>query len=767
MRRSLGPLLLVLMMTAAVALGLLSRPASGAAAAHADYVVVVGSAGLRWDDINPTDTPTLWQAASSGAIGALSVRSASAPTCPADGWLTLGAGNYATTGGQLTATKQCPNAKVSIRSPDGIGAQVLEAPAWGEKNQDLPWGAVPGALAESVRCSTAVGPGAAIAAVRPSAHLDPKVGGRVDRYAATLPADPKSAQATLSQCVLSIVDLGTVAGADPAKRKAAAKAVDKAFGAVLAARPEKSLILVAGLSDTDTTSRLHVAIADGPGFSKGWLSSPSTGRSGYVQLVDLAPTVLQALNRPRPTKLFTGQPIVGNPGGRPTDPTKAVATLADADKAASAQRGVATAFFLILTLVILGLMAALVPVLRKRSRRRRPATAAERRVHGRWELALAAGALTLPAALIGGGVPWWRWPAPGLMFALLTVLLLIPAVAVTLLLRRPNTIGPLAVAAGIAGLIVAIDVLSGSHLQLNGVAGYSALEGNRYTGIGVVGLGVFLAAVLLVAGCLAQLALPRWRPAVVALVGAFGVVIVGSPYLGGDVGGAIALTAGVCLAAAISTGGWLSFARIAWATLAGLVVTLGFGLIDLSRPEADRGSLGRFLSGVRDGTGGPLLHRTSTANGVAILSSPLTLLSIGSALFLWVVLLRSWGGMKRLFGLYPAVRGAVAGLIVAALLAGLLDGAGFNVAGAAAAVAVPLITLASMRALSHSDDRTALPLPSPFGPRIDKPGKGVMRPAEIANLPEADSLEADLIADPALDFHSDPDPAVEKEPAGP
>jgi hypothetical protein len=701
MRRGFGPLLLVLVVAAGVALSLMPRPAAGAATSRADYVVVVGSAGLRWDDINPVDTPALWQVASVGAIGALSVRSAASPTCPADGWLTLGAGNYATTGGQLTATKQCARAAVTVRSPDNIGAQVLEAPAWGERNQELPWGAVPGALAESVRCSTAIGPGAAIAAVRPSAHLDPKTGGRVDRYAASLPADPKAAQATLSQCVLSIVDLGTVSGADPAKRKLAAKAVDRAFAAVFAARPANSLILVAGLSDTDTTSRLHVAIADGPGYSKGWLTSPSTGRAGYVQLVDVAPTVLEALGRPLPTQLFTGQPIVGHPGGRPTDPTKAVATLADADRAASAQRGVANAFFLLLTLAILALMAGLIPLLRKNFGRRAPASANDRRIRRRWEIALAAGALTLPAALIGGGVPWWRWSAPGLVFALLTVLLLIPAVAVTLVLRRQSTIGPLAVAAGLSGVIVGIDVLTGSRLQLNGVAGYSALEGNRYTGIGVIGLGLFLAAVLLVAGCVAQLALPRWRPAVVALIGACGVVIVGSPYLGADVGGAVALTAGVCLTAAISTGGWLSFGRIAWATLAGLVVTLGFGLIDLSRPAADRGSLGRFLSGVRDGTGGPLLQRTSTANGEAILNSPLTLLTIGSALFLWLVLMRPWGGLKRLFGLYPAVRGAVAGLIVAALLAGLLDGAGFNVAGAAAAITVPLITLASLRAASH------------------------------------------------------------------
>ena len=71
----------------------MSRPATGAPTEHADYVVVAGAAGLRWDDVNAVDTPTLWRLAQQGSIGALSVRSAAAPTCPSDGWLTLGAGN--------------------------------------------------------------------------------------------------------------------------------------------------------------------------------------------------------------------------------------------------------------------------------------------------------------------------------------------------------------------------------------------------------------------------------------------------------------------------------------------------------------------------------------------------------------------------------------------------------------------------------------------------------------------------------------------------
>ena len=93
----------------------------------------------------------------------------------------------------------------------------------------------------------------------------------------------------------------------------------------------------------------------------------------------------------------------------------------------------------------------------------------------------------------------------------------------------------------------------------------------------------------MLAGCLAQWVRKPWRPVIVVLLGGFGVVMVGSPYLGADPIGAIAVTAGVCVAAAMSTGGWLTFPRFAWAALAGLAVTIGFAVLDLRRPGAGAG----------------------------------------------------------------------------------------------------------------------------------------------------------------------------------
>jgi hypothetical protein len=688
--RRAAPTLLALVMALLGLLALVPRPAATAAPQTADYVIVAGAAGLRWDDVNAIDTPTMWRLAQSGSIGALSVRSARAVTCAGDGWLTLGTGNFARyTLGQVTP--QCPALKVTIDQSSGPSATLPGVRNVIDDNRTLPWGAEPGALAEAVRCTSAIGPGAAIAAARPY--------GRIDRYSQTAAFD--------TACALSIVDLGTIAGDGPDRRDAVRQA-DAALAAVLVNRPERSLVVVAGLSDVDSTSRLHVAIAEGPGYAGGWLTSPTTGRPGYVQLVDLAPTVLTALDRPVPAKLLAGGAATRT-AGRPANLGNAVGRLADADREASVQRHISGRFFGVLTIAQLLLFVMVVPLLR---RARRPAgpvapTPFPRRLVRSAEVLLVAAALAVPAALVADLVPWWRWRFPGVVFAVVTLAVLAAATAaVTMGTRRKRALAPLGWVAAAAAAAVAFDVLTGARLQLNGVAGYSALAGGRYAGVGVIGLGVLIAGVLLAAGALAQRTGRRWRPLVIAVVGALGVVLVGSPYLGADASGAVALSAGVCAAVAMGTGGWLTLSRFTWAVCAAFAVTVGFGVLDMSRPQEQRGSVGRFIGHLRDGTAGFLFQRIGEANFLTLVTSPLTVLVIGSALFAGFALLRTWGGLKRVLGLYPAVRAGLAGIVVATVFAGLVEAAAFNVLGAALATVSPLAALAALRVLDHADDKT-------------------------------------------------------------
>ncbi|HET9517599.1 MAG TPA: hypothetical protein VFO77_07745, partial [Actinoplanes sp.] len=457
--RGIAAAVLVLL---AVVGGLAGRPAAGAPPGPADYVIVAGSAGLRWDDLDPVRTPTLWQTASRGAIGWLSVRSAHRPTCPLDGWLTLGAGNYAAWDAEPADTR-CSPAMPLLQRPDGIGANLPDQRQVVRENQARSYGAVPGALAESVRCTVAVGPGAAVAAARPF--------GRVDRYEPRLPADPAP---LLSDCVLSIVDLGTVAGDGAIRRRAVARA-DATLARVLAGRPARSLVLVAGLADTETVSRLHVAIADGPGWQGGWLTSAGTGRDGYVRLVDLAPTVLSALGRAAPQRLFVGKSASRVPG-RPNDLAQAVSGEYDADRRAGAQRDVAGPFFVTLAVVQLLLFGFVVPLLVRARRHAGPTGPASppRHLLRAAELLLVAAALVVPAALVADAVPWWRAGWPGVLFSVITALLVVAGTAaVRLAPGYARTLQPMALVAAIGAAVVVIDLLTGARLQLNGVAGYS------------------------------------------------------------------------------------------------------------------------------------------------------------------------------------------------------------------------------------------------------------------------------------------------------
>nr|WP_127508192.1 hypothetical protein [Actinoplanes solisilvae] len=702
--------------------GLTLRPAADTNPGSADYVIVAGAAGLRWDDLDPARTPTLWQEATKGSIGWLSVRSAMKVTCPSDGWLTLGAGNYAAWPRHTTGSS-CEPAAPALTEPDNIGANLTDQRGVVQDNQDrLPYGAVPGALAESVRCTYAFGPPAAIAAARPF--------GRVDKYQPTLPAD---AQGLLSQCNLSIVDLGTVSGSG-AERQQQAQAVDAVLARVVAARPQRSLLMVAGVSDTERSSRLHVAIAEGEGWEGGWLTSAGTGRDGYLQLIDLAPTVLTALGRPAPEKLFAGRAAT-MVEGRPRDVAEAMLGVHNADQRANAQRAVAEIFFTVLAGLQILLFLLAVPVLvraRRHAGPRGPALPSPRLVSA-LELALIAGALAIPAALLADATPWWRYGHPAWVFGTVTGLFIAVGTAlVRFAPRYGRTLWPMGAVAGIGAVVVGLDLLTGSQLQLNGVAGYSAVFGGRYAGVGGVGLGVFVAGLLVLAGVLAQWVARHWRPVVVVLLGGIGVVMVGSPYLGADPVGAIAVTAGVCVAAAITTGGWLTFPRVAWSGLAGLAVTIGFAAVDLRRPAADQGLVGRLLTELANGTAGPAVQRAAAANGQALLNSPLTLLAVAGVLMLAFCQFSPWGGLQRLFGLHPALRAAGAGVTVATLIAGVLNGSALTVAGAAAATAVPIAVLTALRVLLHAADRTR-----PEGETDGPGGPGLRSLTRVTTSPNA------------------------------
>jgi hypothetical protein len=730
---------LLLVVLAAAGIVAAGTPAV-AAPPMVQHVVVVGVAGLRWDDVDPETTPALWRSAARGSIGALSVRAAGALTCPADGWVTLGAGNRAQ--GPARRPGFCPQA-LPIRepTPTEIGARLAEQSELADRNERRTFGARPGALADGLRCVSAVGRGGALA----GAHAS----GRIDRYLSALPGNPEP---LLTACPATIVGLDPVTGATPSARRAGLARIDAAVAAVDAARPASSLLMVVGIGDTEVPPRLHVAILDGPGHQRRWLATSSTHREPFVQLTDVASTVFQALAVPPPSAL-SGQPM--RPGGaRPDDLRAAVDRLVDDDRAAGAQRPLVQPFLTILVLLNLGFIAVITLSVRWRVRRALalsprpiPFGLSPRKALERGAIALAA---LLPASFLANAVPWWRLPAPGLVHAVSIVALAAVLTALAYAGRwGRSALGPPAFVAATVAVVLGLDVLIGSPLQLNAVAGYSPLVAGRFTGFGNLAFALFATGALLATGYLAR-PLRGWRRT--ALLGAAAVVsvaLVGSPAWGADVGGVIALTPAFAILVLRASGVRLSVLTVLAACgLGGVAVTL-FALLDYSRAPEDRTHLGRFVAELSDGTAGTVLRRKAEANLSLLVDSQLTFLVIAVLVFVPVVLLRRSGGLRRVFGLYPTVRAGMIGVVVVAGLGFAVNDSGIAVPAFVAALAIPLVVATTLRVMAGARRRTVAPgtggVPGaiPLAPRDGHPSRQDESDADPAHGADRDRRAAE------------------------
>lgn len=305
--------------------------------AAANPTVVFGIPGLTIGDIDPVRTPNLFELASGGAIANLNVRTIGSATCPASGWLSLGAGARADAGPphepDLDNPARCPSliaptttagasAETEGDDPSGAGgdedlaeaARIPDFASVREPNEGTGYTVDYGMLARLVReappapsgldaCTAAEGPGAAYAV----ADEDGVVRGYTD-------------DAIGAGCRLSLIDLGSIGSRswlyDPIPnysytvpvdydRRTAVAEADRRLGAALDELREQSegtpTVIVAGLGDSSGSPRLRAFIGSGPGFAPGTVSSASTRSPALLQLTDLAPGILEHLGIDSPS----------------------------------------------------------------------------------------------------------------------------------------------------------------------------------------------------------------------------------------------------------------------------------------------------------------------------------------------------------------------------------------------------------------------------------------------------------------------------------
>jgi hypothetical protein len=600
-------------------------------------VVVVGVPGLRWSDVNPTDTPALARLADAAAVGLLSVRTAAPVDCPTDGWLTLGAGNRVRSTGRHTGG--CP---ATFPSPTSLPAQV-------RANADRREGARPGLLADALRssggCIQGGGPGPRLAAADSDGSVPP----------ADLTGNLGSLVGAASGCHVLLLQ-GTAVGTSARARAAAA--TDALVQRVDQARPPGSTLLVVGVSEApgERGAHVHVALAAGPGFRHGALTSASSRRAPYVQLVDVAPTVLSLLG------IAVPDAMIGEPW-RATGDAPSVAQLRDEERKADAQRDVTVPFFVVLVGIQL-LLAGLALLVR------------------RWrvvELVALAGTTAVGASYLANLVPWWRSDHPFAGMLAVTALATAALTAVSLLGR--GLLARAGIACGLVAGVILVDLLTGAHLQMSSVAGYSPVVAGRFAGLGNVAFGVLAAAALLAAA--------STRSATIAALTALVVVVDGAPMWGSDVGGVLALVPAYVLLVLLLAGRKVNVARLAAAAALGALVVAAFAVADHARPEDQQTHLGRFVGQVLDGTAGAVLRRKAEANLSLLFHSPVTALLPLVVAFLLLLFLRPPAVLRRTFDRSPAWRAGLLAVLTASGLGSVLNDSGVAVPALAIVVALP------------------------------------------------------------------------------
>ena len=665
------------------------------------HVVIVGISGLTWSQVSPTATPELWRLAAAGSVGSLVDYAQQPLSCPADGWLTLDAA--------ARAQGPRPCAPLPAVIPAGGGASVPAMPRIIEANRGYHESPDWGLLGSLASCSTAVGPGAALALASPS--------GAVGSY---LPSAGDLSAVALARCPLTVVDLGQIRGIE----RTAASAVDRRLARIVAELPAGTLLMVTapGAAVAAGTGGLPAGpphlmsiVISGPGYVDGLLDSASTRRPGIVTLTDLTPTVAGWLGRAVPAG------TVGVEIGRSDrgDLAATIGALLDRDTAEQVWLATHGWFFLgyaLADVLAFGLPALLLWGAREERRRAR----------ARWWRVAGVLAAAVPlGCYLANLFPWWRLAHPAWwLYGLAVVLTLVVATAVALASAlagpwRRDPVAPYGLICLATLALLGLDAITGSRLQPEAPLGLSLLVSGRYYGIGNDVLGVYCVSALGGAAWLGG-AVPRRPRAAMSAVGLFAVIALGWPGFGAKVGGTIALVpclalliasasgqaagqdgargsaVGVAGGGGVRAGGrghrWRAAVPIA---LSGLALIAVFALVSYFFPAVGRSDIGTFAGNLLRGNGGGLIERKASSNvGTLTVGAVRWLIPVAAvvtAAALWrpsALRLRTLG---EAFDSAPAVR-TLAWLCWLVLMIGwFADDSGVIVPAAALPFAVPLV----------------------------------------------------------------------------
>jgi hypothetical protein len=388
----------------------------------------------------------------------------------------------------------------------------------------------------------------------------------------------------------------------------------------------RDAVVVVGPAASRRGSGLTVAAIRAPNLSPGLLRSATSRRTGFVYVADVAPTVLDLFGVSTPDDM-EGRVMQVRAQG--TTATERANFLIDANKDGvfrdARVSGVYTA-----VLVLAALLALATGFMVARGRRHaRVVQWGALAVLGFLDATYLAGPLNFGDS--DNVAAYWVF--------LFVVAALIATTCVAVGRRHPAR--PLVVALALTVVMHVVDLVTGAHLELNTVFGYSATIGIRVSGQGNLTFAQLTAAVILLAGLLVWRRPGRRTVLLVIAMLAVTLLVMAAPPWGGDFGAALAGAPGFALLA------WLLLGRRVRArtvVLLGIVLVVSglfVGIVDTLRPSSQQTHVGRFFNRVtEDGFGNFFLviRRKAMENFGSFTTTRLVwLIPIGLALlaYLW------------------------------------------------------------------------------------------------------------------------------------
>jgi hypothetical protein len=618
-------------------------PAATAAAASGPVVVLVAIPGLQWSDV--ASMPNLARFVSGAAVGELSVKTAGGVTRCAAGILAVTAGNR--TG-----------------DPDGdCGIPSSSWAALSHNNHASKYRSTLGLLGASLESGgvapIAVGDG-------PAATMLVDESGGVTSVAPSLPAALTRARSSKAGAVITVLDPGMYYLTPTGPRVAHARAVDQRLGTTLSEVPAGATVIVAGISDIATgLAHLHLLAIAGAAWHHTELRSSAAGRAPYVQLIDIAPTILSIEGLPVPSGMV-GRPMQESGASVPP-----VSKFVDDDRHAYDQRTLGQRTFLALGIATIVFM--LLTLLPMRGARR----------GARWLARLLAPAPML--VFVGNAFPWWRWGQP--VYALLVVGGAVVIAAVMTLVYRRHPVESAMVPLAAVFIALVCDQLTGAHLQFSAPLGDSPIVAGRFSGVGNLDFSEIATSALLLAGLVGAKLGGRRGAIAAAAIAVLAIVVDGAPQLGDDIGGVFALVPGAIVVVALSLKLRITWRRAILAAVVTVVVVVGVALADYSRPATSQSHVGRFVGQVLHGGAGVEVHRKLDAS-LSTFGPTVGTFVAGIAI---ATAIACWPRIKASLASTPGLTAGAVAATVTAILGVALNDSGIPIAAMAVMVGVSAI----------------------------------------------------------------------------